>query len=860
MDAPGVDAALQEAVRLKGPPVRQSARGVRLTLRDLGGWRLFWDGEDGGRAAAAAVAEDAGEPGDGGGQDAVIVTDAEALRLLASGALSPLKALTTGRVSLKSGEREFLAPWLPTIRHAGALLAERQAAGAAGAASLLPEGASLSARVGDGRVGDGRRCVYAVHCELQCGGPAHAWTVDRRYSHFRALWKALGGSSAAGPAFPRKQLLNSTTSAQQRRASLESWLQSVLAGSPRSVPLLAFLDAPAQAAKAAALAAPGALADAAATEEALRARVPFAAAGLDGRRRLVAKLRSLEEQLQRVAAGPSALVRLGASLLPALPLCLPGLLVAAALSAGSCTAARAAIAALLPLPLRMSLPSGGAALLLLPGPASGHLRALLDAALGDLPQLLLLALCAFLAALCLSHRGLMRTLRVYSVAFAAIGAYVLTRLAARALRLPRTRAAHLYARLDGAVAPFVAAQFVALRSIWVKIGQYVSGRGDMVNAAWQGAFRVMQADMPGDAAGDLEATLCGAFGVASLDEVFSAFDYAPIASASIAQVHRAVLRSTGEVVAVKVQHRGIAQVFREDMRRSVVIARLMAWLNSDFETLVTLLRAWERDIEGELDFRRECRNLREVRRILVDEHGANVAVPRVHDALVAREAFAMEFVDGGIFKSDDLMLLELHRVDKRALVSLIVNVWSCMVFQHGLFNADPHPGNCMVRLGEDAVPVLLDWGWTVRLAPDALRSYQDLVIALEELDTAAASAALRALGYENSQDARAPERSVQFFGYLFRDTGDREATRRSHEAFFERRKEQRRRDEADGVRESGGRKMKKVPEQFMTVVRVVGLLRGISTALEVQLPLIEIMARHARIGRERLRAAAAARA
>ena len=92
---------------------------------------------------------------------------------------------------------------------------------------------------------------------------------------------------------------------------------------------------------------------------------------------------------------------------------------------------------------------------------------------------------------------------------------------------------------------------------------------------------------------------------------------------------------------------------------------------------------------------------------------------------------------------------------------------------HGFFNADPHPGNLLFRLTPDgqAQPVLLDWGWVVRLQRHELLAYRSLVMALADMDMVAATKSLKDLGYENTQDDRAPERSVQFFSHLFRDTG-----------------------------------------------------------------------------------------
>ena len=92
----------------------------------------------------------------------------------------------------------------------------------------------------------------------------------------------------------------------------------------------------------------------------------------------------------------------------------------------------------------------------------------------------------------------------------------------------------------------------------------------------------------------VDATILECFGK-PVSELFEEFDYEPLASASIAQVHRARLRGeagrgSGARVAVKVQHRGIEGIFLKDMERSIKIARVCAYLNPDFNSLVSVLR------------------------------------------------------------------------------------------------------------------------------------------------------------------------------------------------------------------------------------------------------------------------------
>jgi len=453
---------------------------------------------------------------------------------------------------------------------------------------------------------------------------------------------------------------------------------------------------------------------------------------------------------------------------------------------------------------------------------------------------------------------LRRPAHVYLVASVVITTYVVAKVVlSTLLGLNKLRARRWYDAIDALLAPFVADRFVDLRSIWVKIGQYLSARSDVTPLLWAEALKVLQDDVPADSYDDVSKTLKEAYGgvvltppedtendendagshkkknkkfVWGLECVFSEFDFDPIASASIAQVHRARLATAEkEEVAVKVMHRGIAVKFREDLRRGLIIARLAAWLNPDFETMATVLSAWEEDLERELDFNLEAANLKAVRRNMLETHRANVVVPDVVAQLPPCACcFAMEYV-GGCVKLDDQAALALHGVDEQQLLETVVHVWCCQLFQDNFSNADPHPGNILVKLSDDhgAQPVLLDWGWAVRLEQRELHGLRQFVVAMCDMDVAAAATALKDMGYVNNQDERNPERSVAFFGYLFRPTGSRENATKERDDFFKERKQEKTTDAEAGVREKGGRKVVAIPKSFMTVTRIFGLLRGL---------------------------------
>lgn len=860
MDSPAgigvdIDAALRSAAAgyAAGSDIQRLREEDRLSLRlkDVGTWRLS------GSATGVSVEFEAGglaqEQNDHHSEaagTALVSTDYETLSKLGSGTLSPMAAVTSQRlkISLNGMSRDAVTRFLPILRQAGRSMEDR-VSGAFGDLTNLQARIVSDALVTDNA---GYSCVvYDIEVSL---GPM-SWVVQKRFSNFHSLKESLGTSMCPDASFPGKVpkqfMLSSQSSMKRRRDQLEVWLAALVTMQPLPLAAVVFLEIQ-QRDKAAVLAASAR----GRVTNVLRRSIPFDAYGRFGREQLLSKLRHLEDEVKRQKTS-SALPTLLVPVVHVLARVLATASVLVVTSQSDLASWRGlvlwAIVCLFPVGQLMIY----SAMLLM---VSWFM--LEESAWWELPAyqtccsgntwlaLLVTAVLAKSAKLLASKTW--RSVHIWSVASLAIGSYIAAKILCRSWRLNKAQSRAIYRAVDTWMAPFIAKNFAQLGSVWVKIGQYVSGRADMTPKVWQDAFTILQCDMPNDGMKDVSAQLKDSFGE---EWRFEDFEWQSIASASIAQVHRAELKDSRKVVAVKIMHRGIADIFRSDMTIAVKISRIIARLNSDWEIMLSVLLAWAREIEFELDFEHEVQNMRDVRRILLDKHEANVIVPAPVEHMVSKQAFAMNFIPNA-FKVDDLCLLSYHGVDKAALVEQLAHLWCLMLFQEGIFNADPHPGNVMVQLtDEGAKPVLLDWGWVVRLEPDILEGYRDLVIGLDEYDTAKAVDALRRVGYESTQDSRAPERSVEFFAYLFRNTGSLESAQKSKEEFYHERRAQKKKDEDDGVYEKGGRKPTKIPDSFLFLTRVVGLLRGLCTTLEVEVALVEIMALHARLGKLRTGAA-----
>ena len=166
------------------------------------------------------------------------------------------------------------------------------------------------------------------------------------------------------------------------------------------------------------------------------------------------------------------------------------------------------------------------------------------------------------------------------------------------------------------MAPIVCRRLMALRSVYVKFGQYIGGRADVVPTEWSECLRLLQDDLPACPPSYVRRIISAELGT-SHQKLFDDLDTSPIASASVAQVHvgrlrqgvgqqRARLFADGEVdggggnrqdakVVLKLQHRGVEPLMKRDMVACVRIARVLRYLNPDFEAFHTVLTAWEQE-------------------------------------------------------------------------------------------------------------------------------------------------------------------------------------------------------------------------------------------------------------------------
>ncbi|MBN1403525.1 MAG: AarF/ABC1/UbiB kinase family protein [Opitutales bacterium] len=261
---------------------------------------------------------------------------------------------------------------------------------------------------------------------------------------------------------------------------------------------------------------------------------------------------------------------------------------------------------------------------------------------------------------------------------------------------------------------------------FVKLGQVLSTRPDRVPQALVEELGNLRDQVKPEPIEDILAILEAELGC-SKDNHFSEFEVVPIGSGSIAQVHRATLRSTGELVAVKIQRPNIEKAIHADLE-------ILAWMAKETHERVPSLRpynlpeiveALHESLRLEMDFSNEARNAALF--CLRNPHGPQVFAPRVYEDYTSRRILVTELVHG---TSPDRVVLPAER--KRELARLGADSIFDQIIRSGFFHADPHPGNIIVT--PDGRICFIDWGIAGQLTRKMRFRLAELLDAVVHLD------------------------------------------------------------------------------------------------------------------------------
>ena len=261
---------------------------------------------------------------------------------------------------------------------------------------------------------------------------------------------------------------------------------------------------------------------------------------------------------------------------------------------------------------------------------------------------------------------------------------------------------------------------------FVKLGQMLSTRADLLPPAYLVALSRLQDDVEPVALADIQKTIEEDLG-ARLSKAFLTFEEEPLASASLGQVHRATLRD-GRPIAVKVQRPDILEQVLSDL---AVLDEIAAFIDHHTKVgrryeFAPMIREFRKALMEELDYQIEANHLRTLKKNLTEY--PRIFVPAPIESYISKRVLTMEYVRGT--KVTSLNPVALIDVDPAGLGDELIKAYLHQILIDGFFHADPHPGNVFIT--EDGRLALIDLGMVGHLSPTLQDKLLKLILAISE--------------------------------------------------------------------------------------------------------------------------------
>ncbi|KAH7573947.1 hypothetical protein JRO89_XS03G0230600 [Xanthoceras sorbifolium] len=410
---------------------------------------------------------------------------------------------------------------------------------------------------------------------------------------------------------------------------------------------------------------------------------------------------------------------------------------------------------------------------------------------------------------------------------------------------------------------------IELEGLWVKLGQYLSTRADVLPGAYIVCLKQLQDSLPPRSLHEVCQTIQKELGK-PMDDLFTDFVQTPLATASIAQVHRATLVNGKEVV-VKVQHMGIKEIILEDLKNAKSIVDWIAWAEPQYD-FNPMIDEWCKEAPKELDFNTEAVTINvSIERMSASsfieliEDGMLVVVVRLgkgvigisggrggvalvqwgkntrtvsrnlgcqnkgednkpaHEVDSTETVLVLEYMDG--IRLNDSESLEAYDVNKQKIVEEITRAYAHQIYVDGFFNGDPHPGNFLVSKEPPHRPILLDFGLTKKLSSSVKQALAKMFLASAEGDHVALLSAFAEMGLKLRLDL--PEQAMDVTSVFFRNSTP------ANEAY----------ENVKNLAEQRAKNMKvdAFPGDIVIFSRVLNLLRGLSSSMNVRIVYMDIM-------------------
>lgn len=278
---------------------------------------------------------------------------------------------------------------------------------------------------------------------------------------------------------------------------------------------------------------------------------------------------------------------------------------------------------------------------------------------------------------------------------------------------------------------------------FVKLAQVLSNRPDVLPEELIVELEKLQSDVPPFEFSKAKKIIEAETGQL-LEELFSQFDEIPIGSASIGQVYKAQFH-TGEEIVIKVQRPGVKETVETDL----IILREMVKLTENYfkkqgvMNPMDIVDAFEKTMRKELDYLNEARNIEQFRTVY--KNYPNLYIPSVYRNLSTPRILILEYVSG--CKITDVRQQRAWGIDPRDTAEKGMDIYLTQFFEYGLFHADPHPGNVLVR--QDGVICLLDFGMVGKLMKKDKFAFSGILLGMAQQDAKSMALNLKRLAIDD---------------------------------------------------------------------------------------------------------------
>ncbi|XP_062229733.1 uncharacterized protein LOC133927332 [Phragmites australis] len=386
---------------------------------------------------------------------------------------------------------------------------------------------------------------------------------------------------------------------------------------------------------------------------------------------------------------------------------------------------------------------------------------------------------------------------------------------------------------------------IELEGLWVKLGQYLSTRADVLPEPYINVLKLLQDSLPPRPFEEVRGTIEKELGK-PISDLFADFVLDPLATASIAQVHHATLVDGRDVV-VKIQHDGVKEIILEDLKNAKSLIEWIAWAEPQYD-FNPMIDEWCKEAPKELDFNHEAENTRTVSRNLSRKtdcgsdsvsNAVDVLIPEVIQS--TDKVLILQYMDG--IRLNDNGSLEAYGVDKQKLLEEITRAYAHQIYIDGFFNGDPHPGNFLVSKEPPHKPILLDFGLTKRISKSMRQALAKMFLSCAEGDHVALLSAFAEMGLKLRVDM--PQQSMEIATILFRQSTTASEAKENIKALNDQRERN-----LKALQEKTKWNKKEVqrfnpvdafPGDAIIFMRVLNLLRGLSASLNVKIVYLDIM-------------------